>query len=266
MGGRMKMRTLFIMPTIVLVVIFSLLCGCLNQEGPIINSGNEGVPDSIPLSPSPATEYHPVENKSNRSENPAASCNFTGLEGGIKTTRTEVIIRGKGSITEENITYAVEEFALDLKIPGYVPDDFFFRYVIIPDQYSEGKVTLTFVNKSYEGYYSSGSASNQMYIAFSRNLDVEFIEFIGQEPEPVCINGTPGFYYTSPERNKLRWIDGDVERWVVGSFDADTLIRIADSLRPPSALDLTSDIYSGNKIWIPGTFPPGVTVPGTPGK
>lgn len=126
------MRTLFILPTIVLVVIFSLLCGCLNQEGPIINSSNEGVPDSIPPSPSPTTEYNPVENESNRSENPAASCNFTGLEGGIKTTRTEVIIRGKGSITEENITYAVEEFGPNLKIPGYVPDDFFFRYVVIP--------------------------------------------------------------------------------------------------------------------------------------
>jgi len=89
-------------------------------------------------------------------------------------------------------------------------------------------------------------------------------EFIDQEPEFVCINGTPGFYYTSPDRNKLRWLDGDVERWIVGPFKDDTLIRIADSMRSPSQLDLSSEVYIGNTSWVTGTFPSGITVPATP--
>jgi hypothetical protein len=35
-------------------------------------------------------------------------------------------------------------------------------------------------------------------------------------------------------------------------------------MKYPSELDLASDVYSGNKAWPPGTFPPGMTVPATP--
>jgi hypothetical protein len=132
-------------------------------------------------------------NESDQSTNLPDSCNNTRVEDVFRTTRSETIINGKGAIFEENMTYAVQEFAPDLKIPGYVPDDFFFRYVIVPDQYSEGKVTLTFVNKSYQGPFVTWSSANQMEIVFSRNLDVDFAYFTDKEPEVVCIHGTPLF-------------------------------------------------------------------------
>jgi hypothetical protein len=203
-------------------------------------------------------------NEANQSTYLPTSCYNTSVEDVFRTTRTETIIRGKGAIIEENMTYAVQEFGPDLKLPGYVPDDFFFRYVIVPDQYSEGKVTLAFVNKSYQGPFVTWSSANQMEIVFSRNLDVDFADFTDKEPEVVYIHGTPGFFYNGSGLNRIRWLDGDVERWIAGYLDERTLIRMAESMKPPSDLDLTSDVYSGNKTWPPGTFPPGMTVPATP--
>jgi hypothetical protein len=248
---------------IILIIILFLFAGCTNPEGQYNQSCRTLT--SSNLSPI-ATLITPSlnANESDQSTNLPDSCNNTRFEDVFRTTRTETIIRGKGAVIEENMTYAVQEFGSDLKLPGYVPDDFFFRYVIVPDQHSEGKVTLTFVNKSSLGPFVTWSSANQMEIVFSRNLDVNFADFANKEPEAVCIRGTPGFFYSDSGLNRLRWLDGDVERWIAGYFNEETLIRMAESMKCPSELDLTSDVYSGNKTWVPGTFPPGMTVPATP--
>ena len=203
-------------------------------------------------------------NASNKPENQVVSCNLTGLEGGIKTTRTEHPLNGRMPHMEWNITVAAQDFEPDLKIPAYIPEGFHFQYVSILDYDDQGRVSLVFVNYTHFGNFISTNDSNQMYISFSKNTDVQFMEFIGLEPEPVCINGTPGFYYAAPGRNRIRWIDGDVERWVLGSFDKDTLIRIADSMKLPSAPDLNRDLYMEYNSWNLDASPDGMTVPSTP--
>ena len=107
----------------------------------------------------------------------------------------------------------------------------------ILDSDEHGRTVLIFVNKSH-GSYSSTNKSNDFVVVFSKNTDVQFSEFIGLSPTNVCINGSPGFYCSTPGWNKVRWMDGDIERWIEGSFDEDTLIRIAESL-----------IYLHHKTW-----------------
>ncbi len=257
----MKTRVISYASTIMLLILLS--SGCLNQE--IISSGNETAPTTTQPSPSSliilSDQIEPNQTKFIITD----KCNVTGPGDVFPMIRTEIIIRGKESPTEENIAFAVKEFGPDMKIPGYVPEGFFFRYVIIPDQYSEGRVTITFVNKSYNGPFVSSTAADQMDIVYSKNLDVEFAEFIDRESENVCINGRPGFFYNaSPDRNIIRWLDGDIERWVGGYFDKDSLIRIASSMKTPSDSDLTSEVYSGNRTRVPDTFPTGMTIPATP--
>lgn len=178
----MKIRFILFASAIMLLILLS--SGCLNQE--IINPGNVTAPNTVQPSPSPII-IPPDLKESNQTKFVTDKCNVTGPEDVFPMIRAEIIIRGKESPTEENITVAVKEFGPDMKIPGYVPEGFFFRHVVIPDQYSEGKVTITFVNKSYNGPFVSSTAADQMDIVYSKNLNVEFAEFIDRESETVCI-------------------------------------------------------------------------------
>lgn len=249
------MGNLSVGAAVILLLILSMVAGCSNH------ADDNTISNSNVYSPTPATAESPVKNQSGAS---AASCKETRLDEVFAITRTEAPYIGRTPLIETNITRFVEESGPDLKIPALVPDGFYFHYATIPGWDDEEKrTTLVFVNKSHEGYFVSLNESNRMYIAFSDSLDVEFREFIDQEPESVCINGTPGFYYASPDRNKLRWLDGDIERWIVGPFDAETLVRIADSMRSSSEIDLNLVIYTGYSSLTPDAFPPGLTVPGT---
>lgn len=259
------MRNLSTILTVVLVVILSFSPGCLNHSEQLNNTNDNTTPPAVHTDKPSTRAFSSYENESIQSAAPSSLCNETKFDEIFRITRTEAPFSGKTPLIEVNITRAVEELGPDFKIPGYVPEGFYFHYVTLPEWNSkENKIVLVFVNTTHEGHFVTLKSSNQIYIAFSRNVDLEFREFIDQEPEFVCINGTPGFHYTSPDGNKLRWLDGNVERWIVGSFNHDLLIRVADSMRSPSDLDLTSEVYSGNTSWIPGTFPPGITVPVTP--
>jgi hypothetical protein len=250
------MRNLSVGVAVILLLVLTIVAGCSNHID------NNTSSDANQHNSTPTMGESPVENQSGIS---AASCNETGLDEVFTITRTEPPYSGRTPLVEMDITQVLEQSGPDLKIPAFVPDGFYFHYATIPGWDDEEKrTTLVFVNKSHEGYFVSLNASNQMYITFADDLDVEFREFIGREPEPVCINGTPGFYYASPDRNTLRWLDGDIERWIVGPFDAETLIGIADSMRSPSEIDQNQEIYTGYSLLLPGTFPSGMTVPGTP--
>jgi hypothetical protein len=72
------------------------------------------------------------------------------------------------------------------------------------------------------------------------------------------------FFYNGSGLNRIRWLDSDVERWIAGYLDERTLIRMAESMKDPSELDLSLEVYTGNMTWVPGTFPPGMTFPVTP--
>ena len=250
------MRDLSVGAAFILLLVLSIIAGCSNH-----------VDDNASLT---ADIWHqttadiPVENQSDIS---AAPCNETRLDEVFTITRTEPPYSGRTPLVKMDIQHILEQSGPDLKIPTFIPDGFYFHYAIIPGwDDKEKKTTLVFVNKSHEGYFVSLNTSNQMYIAFSGDLDVEFREFIGQEPESICINGIPGFYYASLNRNTLRWLDGDIERWIVGPFDAETLVRIADSMGSPSEIDLNQGIYTGYSSLLPATFPPEMTLPGTPVK
>ena len=74
--------------------------------------------------------------------------------------------------------------------------------------------------------------------------------------------------YSTRDLQQMRWnFSGkirDIERWIAGPFDAETLVSIADSMGSPSEIDQNQEIYTGYTSLTPGTFPPGITVPGTP--
>ena len=258
------MKNSSIVLAVILLLVLYLVPGCSNHGNKSVDANDNLPSNKIQRNPSP-TIFYSMENESGKSETPASSCNETRFSEVFRITRTEAPYSGKTPIMEMNITRAVEELGPDFKIPEYIPEDFYFHYVTLPEwNNKENRISLVFVNTSHEGYFVEFSSSNQMYIAFSKDIDLEFREFIDQEPEFVCINGTSGFYYASSDRNKLRWLEGDVERWIVGPFKKDTLIRIAASMRSPSQLDLISEVYTGNTSWVHGPFPPGLTVPVTP--
>jgi|LAHT01.1.fsa_nt_gb hypothetical protein len=260
----MNMQSSFIVIAVILLLIPCLVPGCLNHVNKSVGTDDNTPFNDIQQNPSPRIFYS-IENEPIKSDYPSSSCNETRFTEVFRITRIETPYSGKTPIIELNIMQAVDELGPDFKIPKYIPDGFYFHYVTLPEwNNKENKISLVFVNKSHEGFFVAFSSSNQMYIAFSKDIDVEFWEFVDQEPEFVCINGTPGFYYASSDRNKLRWLDGDVERWIVGPFKSETLIRIADSMKSPSQLDLTSEIYTGNTTSVPGTLHPGITVPVTP--
>ncbi len=260
-GVTMKKTSQQSLAIVILVVISSFFAGCSNQVDPSI------ITENITQSTIESTVSVPTTTVSSsiskETKGPIVPCESD--KNRINPTRNEPPFTGQSQRIEENLTLVVKEFGNAFKIPGYVPESFFYQTVSILDSDEHGRTVLIFVNKSH-GSYSSTNESNEFVVVFSKNTDIRFSEFIGLSPTNVCINGAPGFYYSKPGWNMVRWMDGDIERWIEGSFDEDILIRIAESLYLPSPQDLGGGIYWPNRSMVPGAIPPEITLPATPGN
>ena len=255
----MKKTSQLNLAIVILVVISSFLVGCSNRIDPSIMKENITQPTIELTISAPIVTVSPSISK--ETNGPIMPCESDKTS--INPTRNEPPFTGQSQRIEENLTIVVKEFGNAFKIPGYVPEGFFFQTVSILDSDEHGRTVLIFVNKSH-GSFSTTNKSNEFVVVFSKNTDVQFSEFIDLSPTNVCINGSPGLYYSTSGWNMVRWIDGDIERWIEGSFDKDTLIRIAESLYLPSPQDLGEGIYWPNPSMVPRTIPPEITLPATP--
>ncbi len=165
---------------------------------------------------------------------------------------------GATPLLSHDINELISWFGPDLKIPVWLPEGYIFSEGVLWEPESDGR---------HEIFYEKGFES--LNIVFSYHTDMIYRGFLPGDPKKVCINGTEGFSYGENTTRQLRWCDGSVIRWITGNAPEEELLRIAESMDYPYAVNITSGIYNNSLLLpqtpaVPVSFPFQGTHPVTP--
>ncbi len=240
------------MKIIRIIVFFSLillgisLSGCLQQETPPSLSDNSlnTKHDSIPPTTAslPAASLPP----------PTVSCSPSSCIPPPGGYRPQPPFEGATPLFSPDVDEVVSWLGPDLKIPMWLPEWYVFSEGGLWEPESDGRHVLA---------YDNGSGS--IFIVYSYHTDWYYRTFLPGEPETACINGREVLFFPGNTSSQVRWCDGPVIRWITGPVSEQEILRIAESLSPPGAVNLTSRIYNQTRLLresTPVSRGPGVNV------